>query len=61
MFEGKNPIVTRDKDCLLNLLNFVNYLDAVTQKIDTDQDESQDEDPIYFVSDERLKKIELEM
>ena len=30
MFGGKNPIATRDKDCLTNLLNFVDYLDAIT-------------------------------
>jgi hypothetical protein len=38
----------------------VDYLDLVSQKIETEQEDSQDES-IYFVSDDRLKKISLEL
>ena len=38
----------------------MDYLDLVSQKIETEQEDSQDES-IYFVSDDRLKKISLEL
>lgn len=41
-------------------MTFVDYLDTVTAKIEADQETEEDE-PIYYVSDEMLGKVQLEL
>ena len=41
-------------------MTFVDYLDTVTAKIEADQEIEEDE-PIYYVSDEMLGKVQLEL
>ena len=41
-------------------MTFVDYLDTVTGKIEADQETEEDE-PIYYVSDEMLGKVQLEL